>query len=452
MGLSPGAHAARLAAIQLLEAVLTGRRPLNATFDEGNAGHGRAATLAELEVRDRAFARLLAATTLRRLGQVDAVIGACMDKPLTPSAARVTAALRIGIAQLLFLDTAAHAAVDSSVALAKDKAPKLAGLVNAILRRVAREGTAMTEGHDAAKMNTPRWMWRTWVRTYGDETAAAIGNAHLAAHPPMDFTLRDAAGASDWAARLVARVLPGGSLRRGGGGRVSDLAGYGDGAWWVQDAAAALPARLLIGGLERCGNATEGAAALDLCAGVGGKTAQLAAAGLRVTAVDSSQPRLATLRANLERLGLGAQTIAGDGRTFRPAHPATAILLDAPCTATGTLRRRPDVAILKKQADVTALAELQAALLDAAAQSLAPGGVLVYAVCSLQPEEGRAQVQRVLEERRPGKLQRLPIGGAEVPGLEPAVTADGDVQTLPCHMAEAGGVDGFFISRLVRPA
>ena len=452
MGLS--AHAARLAAIQLVDAVLRQRRPLNAAFDEGAAGQGSAAILLGLAARDRAFARLLAATTLRRLGQIDAVIGACLDKPLLPSAAFVSAALRIGVAQLVFLDIAPHAAVDASVALVKDQTPKLSGLVNAVLRRVVREGAAMIEGHDAAKMNTPRWMWRAWTRAYGGETAAAVGEAHLADHPPLDLTLKEftPAAAEDWSERLGARVLPTGSMRRDGGGRIQDLPGFAEGAWWVQDAAAALPARLLIGALRAAGIPVEGADALDLCAGVGGKTGQLAAAGLRVTALDSSEERIATLRANLERLGLEAQTIVGDVRTYRPAGAVSAILLDAPCTATGTLRRRPDVAFLKKQHDVTALADLQAALLRSAVRSLAPGGVLVYAVCSLQPEECAQQIRRLLEER-PGELQRLlPIAPAEVPGLGQAITANGELQTLPCHMAEVGGVDGFFVSRLVRAA
>jgi 16S rRNA (cytosine967-C5)-methyltransferase len=451
VGLSAEAHAARHAAIQLLDAVLDQRRTLNAAFDEGTAGKGNAAALQGLATRDRAFARLLAATTLRRLGQIDAVIGACLAKPMGPSAAFVTAALRIGVAQLLFLDTAPHAAVDASVGLVKGQAPKLSGLVNAVLRRIARDGAAMIGGHDAAKMNTPPWMWRAWTRTYGKATAQAIGAAHLADHPPTDFTLKDPARAGEWVGRLDARLLPTGSLRRDGGGRIAELPGYASGDWWVQDAAAALPARLLLNGLAHAGVPTEGADALDLCAGLGGKTAQLAAAGLKVAALDSSGTRLATLRTNLERLGLNAQTIRGDARAYQAPRPVPAILLDAPCTATGTLRRRPDVALLKKQADVASLAALQAELLRAAVGSLAPRGVLVYAVCSLQPEEGVDQVRQLLEEDSAPGVRRLPIAAGEVPGLGGALTADGDLQTLPCHLASEGGIDGFFVSRLVRP-
>ena len=453
MGLSSDAHPARLAAIQLLDAVLSQRRPLNAAFDEGAAGLEGAANLASLSSRDRAFARLLAATTLRRLGQIDAVIGVCLTKPLAPSAALVSAALRIGVAQLLFLGIAPHAAVDASVALTKSQAPKLAGLVNAVLRRVVRGGAAMIEGHDAAKMNTPRWMWRAWTRAYSGDTATAIGDAHLADHPPLDLTLKDPTelSAAGWTERLGARVLPTGSLRCDGGGRIQDLPGFTEGAWWVQDAAAALPARLLIGALPRSGG-SERPAALDLCAGVGGKTAQLAAAGLCVTALDSSAARIATLRANFDRLGFDAQTIVGDARTDRPADAVPAILLDAPCTATGTLRRHPDVAFLKKQGDVAALADLQATLLHAAVRCLAPGGVLVYAVCSLQPEEGAQQIHRLLEDASAHDLRRLPIAAGEVPGFGECITANGEMQTLPCHLAADGGVDGFFVSRMVRLA
>jgi 16S rRNA (cytosine967-C5)-methyltransferase len=421
--------AARTVALELLGAVLDRRTPLDKAV-------GTQPKLARLSTRDRAFARLLVATTLRRLGQIDAALRHCLLRPLPRSAARTYNALRLGACQLLFLGTPPHAAVDSSVTLAQGRRKSPFGkLANAVLRRLAREGEAIVATQDAARLNTPDWLWRSWSTAYGETTARAIANAHLE-EPPLDLTVK--ADPEGWAGRLDARVLATGSLRRPAGGRIEALAGYTEGAWWVQDVAAAMPARLL--------GDVQGARVLEMCAAPGGKTAQLAAAGARVTALDRSERRLGRLTENLRRLRLIAETVCADGTEWRAPEPFPFVLLDAPCTASGALRRHPDIAHIKRRGDVAALAPTQARLADAAVANLAAGGVLVYCVCSLEPEEGEARVAELLG-RHP-ELRRRPIRPAEIGGLSECLTKEGDLRTLPCHLAEEGGLDGFFAARL----
>jgi 16S rRNA (cytosine967-C5)-methyltransferase len=395
-----------------------------------------------LDGRDRAFARLLATTVLRRLGQIDNLLDRFLAKPLGRNAQYVRHALRLGVAQLGFLDTPAHAAVDGSVALAgRNRAYR--GLVNAVLRRVAREGAAVIAGQDAERLNTPAWMWDRLAADYGADTARAVARAH-AAEPPLDVTVTG--DAADWAARLDGAALPWGTVRRWGGGGVTDLPGYAEGQWWVQDAAAALPARLLLAALPE----PAGAAVADLCAAPGGKTAQLAAAGCTVTAVDRSDKRLARLTANMERLGLAAATVTADIKAWRPETAFAGVLLDAPCTASGTLRRHPDAAYVKRAGDVDTLARVQSALIDAAVDIVAPGGVLVYCTCSLFSDEGERQAAAALE--RHDRLRRLPVDAGEVGGLTDLIDGNGDLRTLPCHLAGQGGLDGFFAARFRRIA
>jgi 16S rRNA (cytosine967-C5)-methyltransferase len=439
---------ARGAALALLGQVLGRGRPLNDTLADGarNGGLGR------LDPRDRAFARLLATTVLRRLGQLDRVIGVCVERPLPDAHQGVHDVLRLGAAQLLFLSTPAHAAVDRTVALVPRRSARLRGLVNAVLRRLAREGPALIADDDAPRLNTPDWLWRSWSATHGEAAARAIAEVHLEP-PPLDFTVADPARAEVLARALDGRVLPTGTVRRGAGGPggpggiVADLPGYQAGEWWVQDAAAALPARVLLSGARARGRDPAGLRALDLCAAPGGKTAQLAAAGVAVTAVDRAAKRLHLLERNLQRLGLEAETVTDDCATWRPPARADLVLLDAPCSGTGTLRRHPDIAHLKTAGMIPALVAAQARLLRAAAQMVSPGGVLVYAVCSLQAEEGPEIVSRFLD-LDPG-FRRLPIGADEVGGLDQILTPDGDLGTLPCHLAEHGGMDGFYAARLV---
>ncbi len=417
---------ARRIALDVLDLVLGDQRP----FDEAFAGHPQ---LGRLASRDRAHARLLTTTTLRRLGQIDAVLERFLRA--TPKSIRVRNLLRLGAVQLLFLETPAHAAVSETVALASGREDFARGLVNAVLRRVAREGQALVEAQEAARLDTPDWLWRSWSAAYGEDAATAIAMAHLV-EPPLDLTVRE--HPEVWARRLDADHLHGNTLRRLAGGAVEDLPGYADGAWWVQDAAAALPARLL--------PEIAGRTVIDLCAAPGGKTAQLAAAGARVIAVEASARRAERLGANLQRLRLGAEVVVADARDWRPEQPALRLLLDAPCTATGTIRRHPDIAWHKTPADVTRLAQLQRQLLAAAALMLAPGGTLVYASCSLQPEEGAPLIEAALADGLP--LERWPIAPEELAGLAVERTPAGEVRTLPCHLPGQGGLDGFFIARL----
>ncbi|CAA7612161.1 RsmB/NOP family class I SAM-dependent RNA methyltransferase [Magnetospirillum sp. UT-4] len=423
---------ARTIALELLDAVLAGRHLLDEALESDKR-------LAALEPRDRAFARLLAATVLRRLGQLDDLIGRCLDRPLPARSRRVMDVLRLGAVQLLFLDTPPHAAISATVDLVKGGPLNgFAKLVNAVLRRLDREGRAWAAAQDAGRLNTPDWLWRSWCAAYGKDTARAIAEAHLH-EAPVDITAMG--DPAFWAERLQAELLPTGSLRRAAGGDVTALPGFAEGAWWVQDMAAAIPARLL--------GEVAGKRVADLCAAPGGKALQLAAAGALVTAVDRSARRLERVRQNLDRLKLEADMVAADVAAWRPESPFDAVLLDAPCTATGTLRRHPDGLRLKGPGDVAALADQQAALLRAALEMLKPGGTLVYCVCSLEPEEGVAQVERLLAA---GAVERLPVRPEEVGGLAELLTPAGDLRTLPCHMAELGGMDGFYAARLVRAA
>ncbi len=428
---SATAVTARSAALDLIGAVLRQKHPLDEAIEDHPG-------LSELPSRDRAFARLLVATVLRRLGQIDAMIAHCLEKPLPARAAATQDLLRMGLAQLLFLRTPPHAAVATTVDLAEARGfLSYKGLVNAVLRRLSQEGGALMAAQDEGRANVPSWLWRNWSEAYGEATTRAIALAHLH-EAPLDISVR-----SDpelWRERLDAVLLPTGSLRRQGGGAIAGLPGYHDAAWWVQDAAAALPAKLL-------GNIA-GERVLDLCAAPGGKTAQLAAAGAHVVALDRSPRRVERLNANLARLKLPAETRVADAIQWRPDQPVRFILLDAPCTATGAIRRHPDVSHLKSPDDVIRLAGVQERLLAAAIEMLAPGGMLVYCTCSLEPQEGRQQVERLLARGAP--VRRAPVDPAEIGDLRDCISAEGDLRTLPCHLPEREGLDGFFAARLIR--
>ncbi len=423
---------ARSVAIDLIGGVLRRKRPLDDAIEENNE-------MAGLPARDRAFARLLVAMMLRRLGQIDALIAHCLNTPLPPRAAMVHDMLRLGIAQLLFLRTPPHAAVATSVDLAEVRGfVSHKGLVNAVLRRLSLEGPALVADQDAARLNTPAWLWRGWSEAYGESVARAIAVAHLK-EAPLDITVHG--DLESWREALEAVVLPLGTLRRNAGGAIISLPGYSAGAWWVQDAAAAIPAKLF-GDLA-------GQPVIDLCAAPGGKTAQLAAAGARVTAIDRSPRRVERLTANLARLALDAECLVADAVQWRPPEPARFVLLDAPCTATGAIRRHPDVPHLKTPDDIARLAAVQERLLASAVEMVAPGGMLVYCTCSLEPQEGVQQVKRLLERRGAG-VERRPITPAEIGGLAECLTAEGDLRTLPCHLSDYEGMDGFYAARLVR--
>jgi len=403
----------REAAFVLLSGVLDRHRPLEDALD----------LLPPMEPRDRAAGHRLAASVLRRMGSLDAVLEPFLQRaPPVP----VRHILRIGAAGLLLLGTPAHAAVGTAVDLARSKGlSPFAKLVNAVLRRVAGAGAAALDTLDGPRLDTPGWLWTAW----GVE-ARAIALAHLT-EAPLDLAIRPGAEPPPGG-----EMLPTGAWRYPAGTRVAELAGFEDGAFWVQDAAAGLPARLL--------GAGPGQRVAELCAAPGGKAAQLAASGAQVSAIERDPQRLERLRSNLHRLRLTADCIVADATTWRPAEPLDAVLLDAPCSATGTIRRHPDIAHLKRPQDVVALAEAQDRLLEAACAMLRPGGRLVYAVCSLQPREGVARAAAALR-RLP--LRPDPVGAAEVPGLAEAITEDGHVRTTPAMWSGRGGIDGFYIAR-----
>jgi len=378
----------------------------------------------------RAFARRLAATTLRRAGQIDALLDRFLSRPLPRRAERTRLLLMLGMTQLLFEDVPAHAAVDTVVGLADTR---MKGLVNAVLRRSAREGQALVEGQDAARLNTPPRLLAGWEAAYGEAAARAIAEAHLR-EAPLDLTLRrpEAPGPLP-----EGETMPTGSLRIARPGAIGRMPGYEDGGWWVQDLAAALPARML--------GPVAGERVLDLCAAPGGKTAQLAAAGARVTAVDRAPQRLDAARANLARLGLEAEWIEADAADWRPDDPFPAVLLDAPCSATGTIRRHPDILHRRAGRRLDGLIELQDRLLANAARATAPGGRLVYACCSLEPEEGPGRIAAFLAERSDFALEPVAF-----PALPEAAAPDGALRTLPSMLSGQGGMDGFYAARLVR--
>jgi 16S rRNA (cytosine967-C5)-methyltransferase len=437
----PGLAARRIAA-DLVDGVLRRRIALDDQLS-GKSAHAGIAALAD---RDRALMRRLAATALRRHGSLRRLLGRFLDKGFPADAPRTESILLIGAAQILWLEVPDHAAVDLSVRLAQAdrRAARYAGLINAVLRRVAqnRENLAAAKPeHD-----TPDWLLARWRQNYGVETARAIAQAN-GREPALDLTVKQ--DADSWAERLRGRVLPTGGVRTLAQGAISMLPGFSEGAWWVQDAAASLPARLL-------GDVRDLAVA-DLCAAPGGKTAQLALAGARVTALDRSPARIARLNENLARLTLQADTVVADVLEW-PAHPNhgafDAVLLDAPCSSTGTIRRHPDVPWLKTEADLGVLTGLQQRLLDRAVELLKPGACLIYCVCSLEPEEGAAQIARLLS--RDARFVRKPIGAKEVCGRAEFLTGDGDLRTLPFHLPDAdprwSGLDGFYAARLVRRA
>jgi 16S rRNA (cytosine967-C5)-methyltransferase len=439
---------ARIAAAELLIAVLDRGR----AFEDALAD---TQSFSALEGRDRAFARALATAGLRRLGGVSAVLSRFLERPLQESAQHARALLHIGATQLLVLGTPAHAAVGETVEAANElrQARGFAKLINAVLRRVAREGADLMASLPPGA-DLPAWLFARWRAAYGDE-AAKIAQA-LRSEPPLDLTVKE--DAANWAEKFGGTLTPTGSVRASsesesprqpnaphpltpspqGRGGIEQLPGFSEGAWWVQDAAAALPARAL--------GDVRGKRVLDLCAAPGGKTLQLAAAGAHVTAIDKSESRLKRLRENLARTQLSAEIICADALAYHAAEPFDAVLLDAPCTSTGTLRRHPDVAWLRRPSDVRALADLQSQLLHAAAAHLKPGACLVYAVCSLEPEEGPGVVAAALQEG----WRRCPIKPLEIPGGDEFLTPEGDMRTLPSHWPQIGGLDGFYVARLQR--
>jgi 16S rRNA (cytosine967-C5)-methyltransferase len=415
--------AARAAAIDLAASALDHRGGLEEALDR--------APFARLELRDRGLARMIGMTLLRRLGEIDRMLAARLAKP-PPEA--VTWLLRIGVVQALYLEVPAFAAVDTTVRLAEhDRATRpFKGLINAVLRGLVREPPPPAEAEALA----PDWLFARWRAAFGEDAAQAIA-AQIPLEPATDLTPR-AGDDAELAEALKAERLPGGSLRMRERGDIMTWPGYVEGRWWVQDAAAAVPARLL--------HVQPGERALDLCAAPGGKSLQLAAAGAQLVSLDRSAPRLKRLRQALERTGLTAEVITAQAEAWDDPRSFDAVLLDAPCSATGTFRRHPDVLWGAKPGDIAKLAAVQSRLLDAAAGKVAAGGRLVYCVCSLEPEEGEAQVQAFLARHPAFRLDPVQPGEGGAP--EVSVRPEGWVRILP-HQLE-GGLDGFFAARMVR--
>lgn len=428
---------ARLVAATIIEDVLRRALPLDETLDRTLAASG-------LEARDKGLVRAIATVAVRHSGAIRKAIEARLASGSWPKAGRFPALMMGAAAQLLYLDVPDHAAVSTAVDLigADKESRPFAKLANAVLRRIAREKAEILAAIDPLADDTPEWLAERWVAHYGEAKARAIAAAH-GHEPSVDLWVKEDPGL--WAEKLGALLLPTGSVRLKGRDAVPSLEGYKEGAWWVQDAAASIPALLLA--------VKPGEKVADLCAAPGGKTAQLASAGANVLAVDRSAQRMKRFSANMDRLGFSVETRIADAATLE-AGPFDAILLDAPCSATGTIRRHPDVAWNKTEADIAKLAALQSRLLDRAAHLLKPGGRLVYCTCSLEPDEGERQIEAFLA-RHP-EMQRDPVRPGTIAGVDAFLSPEGDIRTTPDlwpnDEPRLAGLDGFFAARLRRIA
>lgn len=423
-------------AVEIFDAVLRHNKGLE---DEYSLRMERQEKKQPLDNRDRTFVRLLVTVMLRRLGQIDDIIKRFLKKPLPDKACYVLDVLRIGTAQLVFLDTPAHAAVSTGVSLVKRNREYggFSALTNAVLRRISKEGKQIAETQNAARLNVPSWLYDKWEKEYGPENARKIAEAGLR-EAPLDFSVKS--DPAFWAEKLRAKEMPTGSLRREDPASIPALPGFQDGFWWVQDLSAAVPARLF--------HTLSGRKAADICAAPGGKTAQMITAGAEVTAIDVSAGRVKRLNENLNRLRLNARIVCADARKWWESEGKNqgkfdAVLLDAPCSATGTLRRHPDVVRHRTPQDIERLNKTQRELLETAVDMTADHGELVYCVCSVLPEEGRLIVNAAVQS---GSVERVPLTPAEVPAQ--AITADGDLCLLPFFYETTGGCDGFFAARL----
>lgn len=435
---TPDRLAARRFAVAVIEDVTRRRLPMDEQVERLAADPAYAG----LSPADRGLVRAISHAAIRRLGTIRQALAERLPKGIPPRSGRLESILIAGVAQLIDLDVAPHAAVDTSVGLAREDAHArhFTDLANAVLRRIAEARDSIRAASDPLATDTPGWLAARWSAAYGAQAAAAIAAAHVL-EPGIDITVKS--DPQGWAERMGGEVLPTGSVRLTSRTSVRQLPGFTDGDWWVQDAAAAIPARLL--------GTRPGDRALDMCAAPGGKTAQLCLTGAAVTALDRSAPRMKRLRENLERLHFESETIISDAAEA-DLPPFDAVLLDAPCSATGTIRRHPDVAWSRTLEDVLKLAALQARLLAKAADLTKPGGRLVYATCSLERDEGERQVEDFLAARP--EFQLDPILPSEVGGLHDLIQPKGWLRSLPCHLAHPvdrmAGMDGFFAARLVR--
>lgn len=434
--------AVRMAAARLLGAVVDARTPLDGLTDNE---HGHPQYLA-LDPRDRALVRAILATALRYRNTIAALVAARLERPLPANAHALAHILHVGATQMLFLDIPDSAAVDLAVEHARSdpRTARFAALVNAVLREIGRRKERALPAALEKTIDAPDWFAARLEAAYGAEEAARILAMHRL-EAPTDFTVK-----SDpplWAERLGGIALPNGTVRVTRlAAPIPDLPGYAEGEWWVQDFSASLPAGLL--------GDVAGKRVLDLCAAPGGKTAQLAHSGATVTALDLSKSRLRRLAANLERLRLEARMVEADALAYEPAEPFDAVLLDAPCSSTGTVRRHPDIPWTKSPHDIDKLAGLQRRLLERAVGMVKPGGRLVFANCSLDPAEGEELVAAFLSER--ADVLADPLAPDEFPALAPFLVAEGWLRTTPADLdlgePAISGCDGFFAARLCRAA
>jgi 16S rRNA (cytosine967-C5)-methyltransferase len=434
----------RAIAFDIINTTLQSHQPFDAAFNK----HPR---VNKLEPRDRNLAYNIVITALRHLGQIDDIIDHCLTKGLPPHAKFARTILRIGICQLLFLNTPAHAAVDTSVQLAAQQRQGIyKKLINAILRRVAREGTKLLKYQDAERLNTPDWLWNSWITAYGEETTRNIAKAHLKI-PALDLWVKSEPKL--WAQKLGGQILPTGGVRLPSATNVAGLDGFKEGAWWVQDAAASLPVQLFGDNLKEKRIA-------DICAAPGGKTAQLILAGAEVIAVDRSEKRLKILTENLKRLSFSPEIVCEDAVIWQPNTLVDGVLIDAPCSATGTIRRHPDIKYLKNNKVILQTQQVQLRLLEAATKMIKPDGQIVFSTCSLQPEEGPKVIDSFLSEH--SNWQRKSIPPKLKQNHNEFITSAGDIRTFPFHLSNydnqehtqnhknTGGMDGFFSTCLIR--
>ena len=431
----------RIASYLILERVLVDHSPLDSSVD-----FYLARAKDHLTDQDRGFIRHLTTTCLRRLGQIDKVIDLCTETKLPPTLYKQRLILRLGITQLFFMEVADHAAVNMTVGildhLNNTKLLKFKGMINAVLRRAAREKETLLKKAGNTRLNMPQEMLQKWDKNFGQQNVKEM-LAEFLKEPPLDIMLKPDEDREAWISKfekqgVTATLLPTGGIRLIKAGSVPHLAGYDEGAWWVQDISASLPVFLL--------GAGEGDYVLDLCAAPGGKAAGSAAKGSHVTAVDLSEKRLMRLETNMKRLDLDVFIVQSDAAKFMPSEPYPYILLDAPCSSSGTLRRHPEMAWTRDDQDIYDLIRIQKKMLQHVASIMPSGGTLIYCVCSLEYEEGLGQINKTLQSNK--GLSRKKITKDEVFGLDQIITAEGDVMSLPHHLE--GGMDGFFIARLTK--
>tara|TARA_Y100000296_G_scaffold2495_1_gene3034 strand:- start:256632 stop:257999 length:1368 start_codon:yes stop_codon:yes gene_type:complete len=426
----------RKVALSLLQSFWEEEKFLDSLFES----HG---DFLKLSSRDRNFVRMMVTTAVRRSGQIEDIMRRGFSDPkqkISPSIVRYL--MHLGIAQIVFMNVPDHAAVNTTVELAvRSGAKRAKGFINAVLRRAVENGKKWTTEQDIPRLNTPSWLLSMWEKDYGKAYAVEIAQASLA-EAALDFTVLDPLDKEDWAEKLGCTILPNGTLRRVENALIPDLQGYNEGAWWVQDASASFPVKLMGDVLNK--------SVADLCAAPGGKTMQLAAQGAKVYAVDRSATRMKRLDDNIARTGLqdNVITAVSDGALWKAPEQMDMVLLDAPCTATGTIRRNPDAAWLKKADDVQAMVKIQRDLMDHAANMLKSGGVLLYCTCSLQKAEGEGQVNDFLSRHDGFEVQAIQPN--EVPELSQAITDEGYLRLLPFYWAAYGGLDGFFVARLMK--